>query len=407
MSRRLPELRLFIMAASLAWCLTLGLPGCFDDLQHPSDPVADQIVPGAMHIGALLPLSDGTGLSERDAVLMAVEDANALGGLTFAAIVADSRPERLTGLSGIDTEVRRRLELLRRADAQAVVVADDATAVTARRAGDSRGPVVVSYAASSDAPFDLTRGAPSFRLGPPDEALAEAIAALSGRVAGGVAVLALQDDPYGVGLREAVEAALGRRGIYVVEGAWLDPLARGGQGDLVAPVLARSPGTIVPALPAGVAASVINEALPRSPEVAWVLPPSVVSPAFLDNVADLDALDGALAVAPAAGSGEAWSEFVAGFLARTGRAPAPYDALAYDAVRLVAAAANRWREAGGAGSPSGRDLARELPATAYSGAYTSWKLRLSGMADATHPLQVFRLDAATRSFFPESGGVGP
>ncbi len=188
------------LVAAIVTTIALPLPGCFEDLQHPSAVVADQLVEGALHIGALLPLSEGGGLSQRDAVLMAADDATAEGPLKFAVVVADSRPERIAGLTGVDTEVRRRLELLRRAGAPAVVVADDATAVTARRAGDSRGPVVMSYAASSDAPFEVPRGAPSFRLGPPDSLLGPALAALAARASGSVAVLGVQGDPFSMGL---------------------------------------------------------------------------------------------------------------------------------------------------------------------------------------------------------------
>ena len=375
---------------AIPWAVAGILAGCFEDLQHPSDIVADQLVEGAVHIGALLPLSDGGGLSQRDAVLMAAEDATRDAGITFAIVLADSHPERITGLAGVDTELRRRLELLRRAGAPAVVVADDATAVTARRAGDSRGPVVMSYAASSDAPFDVLRGAPSFRLGPPDSVLGPAIAALASGAQGGVAVLALDGDPASMGLRAAIEAALVAGGDVLIEGAWLDPLAQGGQRERVGPVLARRPGVIIPALPPAMAAAVINEALPMS-SARWVLPPTAVSPAFLDNVADPDALDGALAIAPATGS-----TFTAQFQERTGRSPAPYDSLAYDAVRLLALAAGRTELS----DPSGRDLARELPGLDYAGAYTSWRLRGDGRVDSDHPLQVFTFDAATRSFVP-------
>jgi ABC-type branched-subunit amino acid transport system substrate-binding protein len=373
--------------------IALLAPGCFEDLQHPSDVVADQLVDGAVHIGALLPLSEGGGLSQRDAVRMAAEDASAVGPHTIAVVVADSRPERIAGLDGVDTEVRRRLELLRRAGAPAVVVADDGAAVTARRFGDSRGPVVMSYAASSDAPFEVLRGAPTFRLGPPDSVLGPALAALASRGPQGTAVLAVQGDPFGVGLRAAVESALADSGRTVVQGAWLDPRIQGGQPERVAPVLARSPSTIVLALPAGIAAAVINEALPRSQGIDWVLAPTVVSPAFLDNVADPQALDGALAIAPATGS-----RFASRFLERTGRAPAPNDSLAYDAVRLLASAAALT----GLDAPTGRDLARELPGLDHAGEYTQWRLLPDGRADADHPLQVFRFDAATRSFFPDA-----
>ena len=377
--------------------IALILPGCFEDLQHPSDIVADQLVPGAVHVGALLPLSEGSGLSQRDAVLMAAEDASADSGLTIAAVVADSRPERIAGRAGIDTEVRRRLELLRRAGAPAVVVAEDSTAVTARRFGDSRGPVVMSYAASSDAPFDVPRGAPSFRLGPPDSVLGPALAARAGPDA---AVLSLEGDPFGEGLRAAVEAAIVQAGDPLIEGARLDPLAGGGQRERVGPVLARGPKAIVLALPAGAAAAVINEALPRSEGIRWVLAPTAVSPAFVDNVADPDALAGAVAVAVAPAVS---SEFSARFQERLGRAPAPYDALAYDAVRLLASAA----ALSGLDAPTGRDLARALPGLDHAGEYTRWKLRLDGRADADHPLQAFRFDAATRSFFPDSGLTTP
>ena len=58
---------------------------------------------GALHIGALLPLSEGGGLSQRDAVLMAADDATAEGPLKFAVVVADSRPA--IGMAIDDTEI--------------------------------------------------------------------------------------------------------------------------------------------------------------------------------------------------------------------------------------------------------------------------------------------------------------
>lgn len=372
--------------------ITLLLPGCFEDLQHPADVVSGQLVPGALHIGALLPLSEASGLSQRDAVLMAAKDATDVGPRAVAVVVADSRPERVAGRAGVGTEVRRRLDLLRRAGAPAVVVADDVTAVTARRFGDTRGPVVMSFAASSDAPFAVPRGAPSFRLGPSAESLAAALIALAPAP---IAVLTLRDDPFGAGLLVALEQA----GAELVDGASLDPATSGGHPEAVRPVLSRGPRSIIPALPPGLAASVINEALPRSDGVAWVLPPNVVSPAFVDNVADPEALEAAPATAVAPAIPAAFSSR---FQERTGRSPAPFDALAYDAVRLIAFAAAQAELP----DPTGRDLARALPGLDHAGEYTVWRLRADGRTDADHPLQALRFDAATRSFFPEAGAAG-
>ena len=123
MARRPISLR-----ATVALALTLAMPcACHEDLQHPSDFVADQWVAGALPIAALLPLSEGAGLSARDAVRLAADDAGAaLNDAVFATLVADSAPSRITGGAGIETELRRRLALLRGAGAPAVVVADGA-----------------------------------------------------------------------------------------------------------------------------------------------------------------------------------------------------------------------------------------------------------------------------------------
>jgi len=239
-------------------------------------------------------------------------------------------------------------------------------------------------------------------LGPSHDRVGRLMASVALDVGPSVAVLALAGDPEGQSLRAAVEAAVVQAGGHVVQGAWLDPLAAGGQRERVGPVLARGPAVVVPALPAGVIASVVNEGMAASPAVAWLFPPWAVSPSLVDNLAHPVALEGSLAVAPGAGVGPMWGDFVARFVERTGRAPAPFDALAYDAVRLVAAAAVRWMEAGGAGVPSAQDLARELPGVDHGGAYSRWRLRSDGRADAQRPLQVFRFDATTRSFFPDS-----
>ncbi len=390
--------------AAVALSLALALPcACHEDLQHPSDFVADQWVEGALPIAALLPLSEGVGLSARDAVRLAAEDAGVVAeDVAFATVVADSAPSRITGVEGIDTELRRRLALLRGAGVPAVVVADGAAARVARQSGDSRGPVVLSYALSGGDSASSGRGAPTFMLGPSHDHVGRLMASVALDVGPSVAVLTLAGDPEGASLRAAVEAAVVAGGGHVVEGAWLDPLAAGGQRERVAPVLARAPAVVVPALPAGVIASVVNEAMPSTPAVAWLFPPWAVSPSLVDNLSDPAALEGSRAVAPGAGVGPMWGDFVARFVERTGRAPAPFDALAYDAVRLVAAAAGRWMDAGGSGVPSARDLARELPEVDHGGAYSRWRLRADGGADAQRPLQVFRFDATTRSFFPDS-----
>ncbi len=291
--------------AAVALSLALALPcACHEDLQHPSDFVADQWVEGALPIAALLPLSEGVGLSARDAVRLAAEDAGVVAeDVAFATVVADSAPSRITGVEGIDTELRRRLALLRGAGVPAVVVADGAAARVARQSGDSRGPVVLSYALSGGDSASSGRGAPTFMLGPSHDHVGRLMASVALDVGPSVAVLTLAGDPEGASLRAAVEAAVVAGGGHVVEGAWLDPLAAGGQRERVAPVLARAPAVVVPALPAGVIASVVNEAMPSTPAVAWLFPPWAVSPSLVDNLSDPAALEGSRAVAPGAGVG--------------------------------------------------------------------------------------------------------
>ena len=67
------------MRWALPGALALLATACYSDVHQPADVVASQLVPGAVHLGALLPLSEGTGLSHRAAVTLAAEQVATAG----------------------------------------------------------------------------------------------------------------------------------------------------------------------------------------------------------------------------------------------------------------------------------------------------------------------------------------
>jgi len=409
------------------------LPGCFDDTWAPPDVVADRLVPGALHVGALLPLSDGAGLSHRDALLLASERVAAAGrpgGRELVPIVLDSAPSRTVGAAAVADEVQRRVRLLASYGVPALIVAGDNATLASRRAAASDGLLVLTYAASSDAVLAALGGRrpPTFRRGPPASAVGPVLATLA-REAGheALATVRLAGDAFGEELTAAAQAEFETHGGRVAASIQLDPARPSELRERLVTLLAAGPDVVLPALPAEHLARVVNEASALGAKPSWVLPHTAVSPAFVDNVTDLGPLSGAPALAPAPGQGAAYSEFEALFLARFGRAPGPLDSLAWDALHLVALAAARAAAELPHGTPPvGRDLARHLPpvtaapgerhspdglasalralaagaSVEYVGAYAEYDLRPSGESVGELPLQVYRIDAETGTFLP-------
>jgi len=417
----------------------LLLSACYSDVHVPADVVAGQLEPGAVHLGVLLPLSEGTGLSHRDAVRLAEERvaaAGLAGGRPVVAVVADSRPEAVVGRSGVEAEVERRVRLLAGYGVPALVVAGDASALAARRAAASDGLAVLSYAAGAAELLETGEGrrAPAFSLAPPLRLVGPVLAALAAEAGHArLGVLRLEGDPFGEALAAAVEAEFAARGGWFLQDATLDPERPRALRDRLLPLLAAGPDVLIPALPPADAARLVNEVAALGADVGWVLPHTVVSPAFLDNVADLGPLAGAPALAPALGEGSGYADFEEAFAARFARPPAPFDSLAHDAFVLLAlAAARAAAEVLGTGQvpasspPVGRDLARHLPAVSappgervgpadlghaleildaggsveYVGAWADVRLRADGEVVGDLPLQVYRLDANVAVFRP-------
>ena len=421
------------MRAPALLLLAALLPGCFEDAWAPPDVVEDQLVPGALHVGALLPLSDGTGLSHRDALLLAAERlaaAGPLGGRAVVPIVVDGAPERSVGRAGVVEEVERRVRLMASHGVPALIVADDATALAAQGAATAEGLLIVAYAATSETVIEGpgARRPPTFRLAPPARLIGPVLAAMARESGHGtLAVVRLADDAGGAALAESLEGAFVALGGVPVEGLVLEPLRPWTLRERLGRLLAARPDVIVPALPAAHAARLVNEVAALGGGPSWLLPPAAVSEAFLESVADLGPLSGAAALAPSPGQGGSFSDFEAMFRERYGRAPGPLDSLAWDSLVLVAlAAASAAAEAPQGTLPVGRDLARHLPpvtappgrrlgpaglaealaalvageSVEYAGAYAEYDVEPSGGISGELPLQVYRIDARTGTFVP-------
>jgi branched-chain amino acid transport system substrate-binding protein len=420
----------------LTLVLALGLTAaCYSEEFGAGGPdiVVDQLEPGALHIGVMLPLADGTGVSQRDAVLLAVDAVNGAGlpgGLRVKPIIVESQPVQVVGRADVDAEVRRRVDLMEAHGVPALVVGGDRAAAVATPEAVLGGLTIISFSATAAAlgnrahPFAER----AFRLAPPVRLIGGVMAGLA-RDAGRrrLAVIQRQGDPFGNGLGQAVEEAHRLTGGAVLDPVLLDAFLEFDHQGRLGQLLEREPDVIVPALSAIDMARVVNEVAALGGRPGWLLPHTAVGPTFIGNVAAPAALSGALAVAPVSGQGDGHAWFAARMEERFGHAVGAFDALAFDAVALLALASARALREPRDGNPvAGAELPRHIRAVAngpgrrlgpaelrealgvlaagdeieWTGAWADFDLASTGEPLGELALQIYSFDAATKGFAP-------
>ena len=296
-----------------------------------------------VRVGALVPLTGGLasyGAGSRDAIALAVEDANKMcPGVRFEALFEDT---------GTDpTRALERLQALYARGARIVVGPMSSREVAAVKEFADRNKILI-VSQSSTSPLLAIPGDWIYRVVPTDLAQARAIVDLLRRLNVTRAVILYRDDPWGAGLRDAVSREAAAAGVRIVaaEGYPPDPKEFPHAIPPALDKLARAlgaPGTdaavvFVSFEDDGIVAVRSADASPVLAKVRWVGTDGwAYSAALAEQAGEVLARHRTLGtIARPHPSDPRYAEFARRYRERYGRDPVAYDPYAYDAAMMLA-----------------------------------------------------------------------
>lgn len=292
-------------------------------------------------IGALAPLTGGLqsyGIGMRDAVLLAVEDANAAcGAVKFEAVVEDTATD--------PTKALERLQILYGQGVRLVVGPMSSREVSAIKSfADGAGVILMSP--SSTSPALAIAGDYLYRMVPTDLEGARVIVALLRELGVKRVAIAYRRDAWGEGVNRALREEAEKRGIAVVASEPYDPTPATYPVGIPAAIerLSRALGAPGPDAAAvfitfeddGVVAAKSAAVDPVLSRVRWIGAEGMLTEGVVKQAGDVLARARLVAYIASPEPGDPnYRRFVERYRGRYGREPTGYDPYAYDSAMML------------------------------------------------------------------------